>query len=190
MEKRRYLTIPNGLSLSRLVLLPVLYVFVFRRMDTAFVVGYALLGVTDYLDGLIARKFNQKSDVGKALDSIADLPFYISTAYFMARLFPQYLRPNRVLLFVFFGVLAASFVISAVRWRKPVLMHTFVMRKNAVLVYFCMLLSFYVNTTILIAVILVIYMVGLAESIIIFLRHPEVDQDSLSMFHLIEIQKK
>jgi len=190
MVKRRYLTIPNGLSLSRLVLLPVLYVFVFRGMNTAFVIGYALLGVTDYLDGLIARKFDQKSDVGKALDSIADLPFYISTAYFMARLFPHYLQPNRILLYVFFGVLAASFIISGIRWKKPVLMHTFVMRKNAVLVYLCMLLSFYVNTTIFIAVILVIYMVGLTESIIIFLTHPEADQDSLSMFHVIEVQKK
>ncbi|MBN1835275.1 MAG: hypothetical protein JW820_05445 [Spirochaetales bacterium] len=108
----------------------------------------------------------------------------------MARLFPQYLRPNRILLFAFFVVLAASFIVSAIRWRKPVLMHTFLMRKNAVLVYLCMLLSVYVNATIFIAVILVVYMVRLTESIIIFLKHPEVDQDSLSMFHLIEVQKK
>ena len=40
-------------------LLPALCVFVSRGMNTAFLVGSALLGVTDYLDGLIARKFNR-----------------------------------------------------------------------------------------------------------------------------------
>ena len=97
MIRKEYLTVPNGVSLSRLVFLPLLYVFALKNLPTAFVISYAILGATDYIDGLIARTFNQKTDFGKTLDSIADLPFYLSSAYFMARLHMEYLRPNLVI---------------------------------------------------------------------------------------------
>jgi len=179
-----YFTIPNGLSLSRLVLLPLLYVFALRGMATAFVIGYAVLGATDYFDGLAARRLNQRTELGKALDSIVDIPFYLSSAYFMARLYPAYLRPNMVLLYVFFGIFGLSFVVSAIRCGKPIMMHTFLLKFNGVLVYLLVILSTFVNTTVFIAVILAIYYLGFAEEILIFLIHGEVDPDSLTFFRL------
>ena len=115
MTRSEILTVPNGLSVSRIILLPVLYVFALRGMELAFVIAYAIVGATDYFDGLVARRFNQKTTFGKALDSIADLPFYVSSAYFLARLYPQYLEPNRILLIAFFALLGASFVVSAIK---------------------------------------------------------------------------
>ena len=179
-----YFTIPNGLSISRLVLLPLLYVFALRGMALAFVIGYAVLGATDYFDGLAARRLNQRTELGKALDSIVDIPFYLSSAYFMARLYPEYLRPNMVLLYVFFGIFGLSFAVSAIRCGKPIMMHTFLLKFNGVLVYLLVILSTFVNTTVFIAVILAIYYLGFAEEILIFLIHGEVDPDSLTFFRL------
>ncbi len=77
MEKRlkreNILTIPNGLSLVRLLLLPLIvrsYCVYHDAWGTVALV--ALSGLTDVADGWIARQFNMVSDVGKVLDPIAD----------------------------------------------------------------------------------------------------------------------
>jgi phosphatidylglycerophosphate synthase len=184
MTGQRYFTIPNGLSVSRLVLLPLLYVFALRGMEAPFVIGYAVLGATDWLDGLTARWLDQRTELGKALDSIVDIPFYLSSAYFVARLYPQYLRPNMILLYVFFGIFGLSFAVPAIRCGKPIMMHTFLLKLNGVLVYLLVILSAFLNTTVFIAVILGIYYLGFTEEILIFLIHGEVDPDSPTIFRV------
>ena len=64
--------IPNILSLVRIVLLPVFVVLYFNNL-LVYAVGVLLLsGVTDLFDGMIARRFNQVTDIGKLLDPAAD----------------------------------------------------------------------------------------------------------------------
>lgn len=71
--KKNILTIPNLLSMFRLLLIPVIvWLYCERKQYHATVVVIALSGFTDILDGKIARKFNMVSDVGKVLDPIAD----------------------------------------------------------------------------------------------------------------------
>jgi len=71
----RILTVPNVLTLIRLGCIP-LFVWLLARPDragwypAALLLG--LLGITDGLDGYIARRFNQVSTVGKVLDPVAD----------------------------------------------------------------------------------------------------------------------
>ncbi|XP_066033788.1 cardiolipin synthase (CMP-forming) isoform X2 [Chamaea fasciata] len=66
-------TIPNILSMARMGLAPVLgYLIVEENFDVALGV-FVLAGVTDLLDGFIARNWaNQKSALGSALDPLAD----------------------------------------------------------------------------------------------------------------------
>jgi cardiolipin synthase len=177
-----YVTVPNVLSASRLVFLPLLYVFALSRMDLAFVITYALVGATDCLDGIAARRLNQRTAFGKTLDSIADLPFYISSAFFMAWLHMEYLKPNMVLLWIMFGFLGLSFVVSAIRCGKPILMHTFLLKLVAVLVYFVIILSAFIDTTVFVTVILAVYITAFVEEILIWLVHGEVDPDSPTVF--------
>lgn len=72
LRKKQILTVPNMLSLIRLLMIPVMAVLYLNGHAgwTAFVL--ILSGVTDILDGFIARRLNQISDVGKVLDPIAD----------------------------------------------------------------------------------------------------------------------
>lgn len=184
MTIAKYITIPNALSASRLVLLPLLYVFALTRMEVAFVIAYALIGATDCLDGFLARRLHQTSAFGKTLDSIADLPFYLSSAFFMSWLHMQYLKPNLLLLYIFFGILGLSFVVSAIKCRKPILMHTFLLRLVAVLVYVAIILSSFLDTTVFVTVIIAIYILGFTEEILIFLIHGEVDPDSTTIFRV------
>jgi cardiolipin synthase len=69
----RVLTVPNGLSLLRLVFLAIFGVMLFVydfRVVAALVLGLA--GVTDFLDGYVARRFHQESALGQVLDPTVD----------------------------------------------------------------------------------------------------------------------
>jgi cardiolipin synthase (CMP-forming) len=184
--RKTMLTIPNLLTISRVVFLPLLFLFIQLDMKMAFLIGYILIGSTDFFDGKVARKFNQVSPLGKTLDSVADLFFYISSAYFMYVLFYPYLEPNMGLLIGFFSLLALSFIVSSILLKKPILMHTSILRVNAVLVYLLIVSSFFMDTTYFVSAILLTYGVGFIEEIIIFFKYGEVDPDTTSIFALIK----
>lgn len=66
-------TIPNALSLFRLLLVPVIvWSYLGLNNTTLTVILIAVSALTDVLDGRIARRFNMVSDLGKALDPLAD----------------------------------------------------------------------------------------------------------------------
>ncbi len=69
------MNLPNALTLSRIFLTPLLVVILLTRIDGKEIYGvviFVVAALTDYLDGYIARKRNQVTDVGKLLDPIAD----------------------------------------------------------------------------------------------------------------------
>lgn len=78
-DEDRILTIPNVISIVRLCCLPVFLYLLFGRENRAAAAGLlAVLGATDFLDGYIARHFDQVSNLGKILDPVADrLLFFV-----------------------------------------------------------------------------------------------------------------
>lgn len=74
--KKEILSIPNLLSLFRLVLIPVyISIYLNARDYTDYIIAGSILAVsclTDLIDGKIARRFNMVTDLGKVLDPIAD----------------------------------------------------------------------------------------------------------------------
>jgi cardiolipin synthase (CMP-forming) len=74
----RILTVPNVITVVRLCCLPLFLWLLFGRDNRlAAAALLALLGTTDFLDGYIARHFNQVSTVGKVLDPVADRLLFI-----------------------------------------------------------------------------------------------------------------
>jgi len=69
----RILTIPNVISAVRLACVPAfLYLLLGAEQRLASAILLATLGATDWVDGYIARRWNQVSTVGKILDPVAD----------------------------------------------------------------------------------------------------------------------
>ncbi|MCD8335714.1 MAG: CDP-alcohol phosphatidyltransferase family protein [Lachnospiraceae bacterium] len=67
------LTIPNAMSLFRLLLIPVIvWLYKIRHQYKSAAAVLLLSGVTDILDGWVARRFNMVSNIGKILDPVAD----------------------------------------------------------------------------------------------------------------------
>lgn len=72
-QKENIITIPNMISLFRILLIPIIiWLYCCSCNYTATVIIIAISGATDIIDGKIARKFNMVSDIGKVLDPIAD----------------------------------------------------------------------------------------------------------------------
>lgn len=68
----RIVTLPNLLTVFRMVLIPVFVSLLFYQKFMLALGAFVLAGVTDGLDGLLARKFQQQSPLGRILDPIAD----------------------------------------------------------------------------------------------------------------------
>lgn len=64
--------IPNALSLLRILLVPCFAVLYLLHYDGWSFAALVLSGITDMLDGFIARRFNQITDCGKLLDPLSD----------------------------------------------------------------------------------------------------------------------
>ncbi|SEC59786.1 CDP-diacylglycerol--glycerol-3-phosphate 3-phosphatidyltransferase [Paramicrobacterium humi] len=68
----RILTIPNVLSFVRLALVPVFLVLLVEGQDVLALVVLAVSGITDFLDGFLARRLDQVTRLGQLLDPAAD----------------------------------------------------------------------------------------------------------------------
>ena len=75
----RILTIPNILTLSRMVLAPLVALCLVRQEFDWALWGLLTAGVTDGLDGFIAKWFNQSSRLGAILDPVADKFLMLAT---------------------------------------------------------------------------------------------------------------
>ena len=87
----RIVTVPNLLTIFRMVLIPVFVSLLFYQRFVLALVVFLVAGVTDGLDGLLARRFDQKSQLGTILDPIADKMMMVTSfvVLSMRSVFPQ-----------------------------------------------------------------------------------------------------
>jgi cardiolipin synthase len=87
----RIVTVPNALTVFRMVLIPVFVSLLFYQRFILALAVFILAGVTDALDGLLARRFDQRSQLGTILDPIADKLMLVTSfvVLSMRSVFPQ-----------------------------------------------------------------------------------------------------
>ena len=91
MSSSRIVTVPNMLTVFRMVLIPVFVTLLFYQRFVLALAVFVIAGLTDGLDGLLARRFQQESQLGTVLDPIADKLMMV-TAFIvlsMRSIFPQ-----------------------------------------------------------------------------------------------------
>ena len=87
MNKKNWMNLPNLLTSIRILLVPALLIAFFRSprdRQLPSLIIFLAAGLTDCLDGYIARKFNQITSLGKILDPIADKLLTASTLLCLA----------------------------------------------------------------------------------------------------------
>ncbi len=78
-ERDRVVTVPNALSVARLIALPIfLYLMLVLEADGWAVVVLVVSGLTDWLDGKLARLLDQSSRLGELLDPFVDRLYLVT----------------------------------------------------------------------------------------------------------------
>ncbi len=79
IRKSDFYLLPNLLTLSRVVAIPLVIFLTYEEHNMWAAVIFALAGLSDYIDGWIARKYHYESKLGMLLDPLADKLIIIST---------------------------------------------------------------------------------------------------------------
>ena len=92
--QKKIFTIPNVLSMLRICLIP-LIVWLYVGKQDYFLSGIFVIisGITDIVDGYIARTFHMISDVGKVLDPVADKATQVVVMLLLITNFPLIILP-------------------------------------------------------------------------------------------------
>ncbi|HUV22495.1 MAG TPA: CDP-alcohol phosphatidyltransferase family protein, partial [Gammaproteobacteria bacterium] len=72
--------LPNLVSATRILIAPLLFAFAIQQMETWFLGALIFSGLTDVIDGFLARRLKLTSALGAHLDSWGDFVIYVSMA--------------------------------------------------------------------------------------------------------------
>lgn len=107
-----------------------------KPLSAEFFLLYTLTGLTDVLDGWIARKTKTAGDFGARLDSVADLLFY---TVILIRLLPILLNrlPNEIwyAVAVIFCIRVAAYITAAIKYRLFASLHTYLNKLTGAAVF-------------------------------------------------------
>ena len=111
------MNLPNIITIGRILLVPItVWLIISGAFSLAFI-AFVAAGVSDGVDGFIARKFNQRSELGAYLDPIADKALLVSI--YLSLGFLKFLPAWLVILVVTRDVLIVGAVVLAWVVGKP-----------------------------------------------------------------------
>lgn len=108
----------DALSLTRVLLIPVISYAALRGEGRLVGLGLVIAGMTDFLDGYLARRMGQASARGAQIDSLADILLLFSAAVWIELLHPEILRENAALLAATFGLYVATLVVGFIKFHE------------------------------------------------------------------------
>lgn len=171
----------NYISASRIVL-SVMLVFT-KPLSLIFFVIFIMCGISDFLDGFIARHYSFTSDFGAKLDSIADAVFFLS---YLIVLLPVLSRDY--LIFLWIAVIALikiiSIVLGFVKYGKLALVHTYLNKITGaclVLLPFLLLLT---SSNAILPIICLVATLAAIEELMIVIKSQRPVFDCASIFAL------
>jgi len=107
--KSTFGTLPNYLTLLRIILVPIFVFLLLKNKQAEAFFVFLLAGLTDVLDGLIARVWHQRSVAGLWLDPLADKLLIFSSFFLLS--FSEFAQPNVIPWRVFWVVLSRDLLI-------------------------------------------------------------------------------
>jgi phosphatidylglycerophosphate synthase len=132
--------IPNLMTLLRLILIPFLFYFAYTQQKYIFTALFLLAGITDVLDGYLARRLKQESQFGARFDSIADYAIVLSFIFWMYWFMPEFVITNLYLFVIIYVLFALSFIFEYFISKQKCGLHTIAEKISVLLAYSLFLL--------------------------------------------------
>ncbi|MBA2762111.1 MAG: CDP-alcohol phosphatidyltransferase family protein [Segetibacter sp.] len=124
----RFWTIPNILSLYRIIIFPFIFYLVYVKDESLFTVFITISLVTDILDGLIARAFKMQTQIGVKLDSLADIGTTLLAFLAIYVLKWEQVKPHAFAVLIFFIAWLLAYLIAIIRFGGLVGLHTYLFK--------------------------------------------------------------
>ncbi len=141
---KNIINIPNTLSGTRILLVPVLLVLADQQLETWFLSLLAFSLTTDALDGYLARKLNQTSDLGAKLDSWGDALTYGAMMLGLLWLWPGIFERESWFLYIVMACYLVPTSLGLLKFRELPSFHTWSAKISAVAMmpaYFIMVMG-------------------------------------------------
>lgn len=175
--------IPNLISMVRI--LGTVCLLFLEPLSIMFYIIYTVSGISDALDGWLARHMKLESALGARLDSVADLLFY---AVMLTRIFPvMWIRlPKKIWIIVgiIIGVRLCSYVVAACKYKCFASIHTYMNKLTGAAVFlipYFLLYPAFVPYSVLVCV---IALLASAEELLIHLHSNKYSEDIKSIHSL------
>ncbi len=183
MKVRKELTIPNFITSLRIV--GTICLIFTTPFSVAFYVIYSLCGISDVLDGWIARTTKSTSDFGAKLDSIADLLFY---TVMVIKIFPFLWSVLPIQIWMIVGIILLIRLISYglvfLKYRRFAAVHTYGNKLTGASVFSIPYLGKWLDTTIVCSVICVIAILAAVEELMIHFRSKSYRPNVKTIFNM------
>ena len=180
--------LPNAISILRIA--GTIWLLLMTPLTPLFFVVYTVTGVTDVLDGAIARRYGTESELGARLDSIADLLFY---TLILIRIFPVlWATLPRVIWVAVDAILLIRFIsygLAAFKYHLFASVHTYLNKFTGLMVFGVV---YAIGTPIAVPycwLVCLVAMLGSLEELFIHVTSKEYDHTRKTIFRKETVQE-
>ena len=181
-------TFPNILSLSRILLSPVLFMIAGEKIILFLLLS--LIGLTDVLDGFVARKIKKETMIGAWLDSIADFVFFISFIIYSVWFELEYMIKLQYFIIVIITIKLLSVVTGFIKYRQPGLLHTIANKITHIIVFAGLCVFVLFRSTIIVEIGLTISILSALEELVILLIGNKYEPNIKGIWKIFSLNKR
>lgn len=177
------LTIPNLLSIFRIVAAPFLLLAGWLEMPNLFFILLGLMIFSDAVDGFIARMLDQTSPLGARLDSYGDIATYLTAPLAAWWLWPEIVKEELyyIIAAIIIYILPAFFALA--KFGKLASYHTWITKISAVLMSAGVIVFLGFENPLLFHIAVYFLVIEMLENIAITIILPEQKSDIHSIWH-------
>jgi CDP-diacylglycerol--glycerol-3-phosphate 3-phosphatidyltransferase len=177
-------SLPNIITSIRFILAPFLLYFSYTKELFLFTLLFYVCGISDYIDGPIARRYNLTSELGSFLDNVADELLLLFGLIFIFLLKPEIIIENIMVFVIFLSLYAVERVLFFGLHKGKPRLHLYSGKTFVRAFYIFLPVIFYVSTyRPFMYLILSLGVVTLLEQSIIYIRYKEIDPEIKSFIN-------
>ncbi len=177
-------SLPNMITSIRFILTPFLIYFSFTKNLLLFSILFYVCGISDYIDGPIARRYKLTSELGSFLDNVADEMLLLFGLLFIYLIKPTIIIDNIMAFVIFLSLYAIERLLFFGLHKGKPRLHLYSGKTFVRAFYVFLPVMFYVNTySPLLYLILGLGAVTLIEQSIIYIKFKKIDVEMKSLIN-------
>jgi len=180
------MNIPNILSLFRIAAAPFLLLTGWFGLPAGFFILFGLMLLSDAVDGYVARKTDQTSELGAKLDSYGDMTVYLTTPLAAWWLWPDIIKEELPYIITVIGVYLLPAFFSFAKFGRIASYHTWSAKISAVLISIGIVLLFGFHDNRLFHIAIGFVILEAIENIAITFLLPKPEINVHSLWHLLK----